>query len=180
MWRAFCLILVLFGIPAAAFAQADSSDAQMLKALLTEVRGLRKDLGSSLARVENAQILLSRLQTQQANVTRASERLNDARGKLADAQAHQNHVGLDIKRLEDTLSAEENLAQQKELRDRINHSKSELEDSTSIEQQRQAGEIEAEQQLRTEQDKLTMLETQLDELVRHLSNPSEQSRGVPR
>ena len=80
---------------------------------------------------------------------------------------------MDIKRLEDTLSAEENLVQQKELRERINHSKSELEDSTDV-QQRQANEIEAEQQLRVEQDKLSMLETQLDELVRKLGNPSEQ------
>jgi hypothetical protein len=180
MRRAFFLILLGFGIPAATLGQATSSDSQTLQALLAEVRELRQDLRVSLARIQSAQILLSRSQTQQAAVMRASERLNDARLRLADAQDHQKHVAMDIKRLEDTLSAEENLAQQKELRDRINHSKSELEDSTSIEQQRQAGEIEAEQQLRTEQDKLTMLETQLDELVRHLSNPSEQSRGVPR
>ena len=85
---------------------------------------------------------------------------------------------LDIKRLEDALSAEEDPAQQKELRERINHSKSELEDSTDLEQ-RQATEIEAEQQLRTEQDKLTMLEGRLDELVRKLDNPSEQSSRAP-
>jgi hypothetical protein len=75
--------------------------------------------------------------------------------------------------LEDRLSAEQNLAQQKDFRDRINHSKSELEASTDVEQQRQATEIDATQQLRGEQDRLNALETQLDDLVRKLGNPSE-------
>jgi len=179
MRRAFWLILVVFGIRATTFGQAASSDPQTLQALLTEVRELHQDLRISLARMQSAQILLSRLQTQQAAVTRASERLSDARSKLADAQDHQKHVAIGIKRLEDALSVEENLTQQKELRDGINHSKSELEDSTDVEQQRQAIEIEAEQQLRTEQDKLTILETRLDELVRNMDNPAEQSTRVP-
>src|SRR5579859_4031708 len=92
MRRAFWLILVVFGMRAATFGQATSSEPQTLQALLTEVRELHQDLRISLARVQNAQILLSRLQTQQAAVTRASERLNDARSKLADAQDHQKHV----------------------------------------------------------------------------------------
>ena len=178
MRRVCFLILVVFGIPAATFGQAPSSDSQALQALLIEVRELRQGLLSSLARVQNGQILLSRLQAQQAAVTRASERLNDARLRLGDAQNHQKHVAVDIKRLEDALSTEENPTQQKELRERINHSKSELEDSTDLEQ-RQATEIEAEQQLRTEQDKLTMLEGRLDELVRKLDNPGEQSSRAP-
>jgi len=175
MWRVFCLILMLFGTPAAAFSQAASPDSQLLQALLAEVHALRQDVSTSMARVEKAQILLSRLQIQQANVTRASERLYESRAKLADAQDHQKHVANDINRLVDTLTAEGNLVQQKELRDRINRSKSELEDSTGIVQQRQAAEIDVEQQLRTEQDKLTTLEAQLDELVRNVGYPREQS-----
>ena len=101
----------------------------------------------------------------------ARERLRDARSKVADEQGHQKHIASVTKRFEDALSAEESPAKQKELRDVINHNKSELEDSTNEEQQRQATEIEAEQQLRTEQDKLTMLEERLDELVRKLDNP---------
>jgi len=178
MRRAFWLILVVLGIRAATFGQAASSDPQTLQALLTEVRELHQELRISLARMQSAQILLSRLQTQQTAVTRASERLSDARSKLADAQDHQKHVAIGIKRLEDALSVEQNLTQQKELRDGINHSKSELEDSTDVEQQRQATEIEAEQQLRTEQDKLALLETGLDELVRNMGNPGEQSTRV--
>ena len=180
MCRAFVLTLVVFGISAATVGQTASSDTQTLQALLTEVRELRQDLRTSLAGVQSGQILLSRLQTEQAAVMRASERLDDARSRLADAQTHQKHVADDIKRLEDTLSAEQNLAQQKGLQDALNHSKSDLEASVDIAQQRQAAEIDAERQLRTEQDKLNGLETQLDELVRKLGNPSEQSRRVVR
>ena len=170
--RRACFLILVFGIPAATFGQAVSSDSQTLQALLTEVRELRQGLVSSLARIQSVQILLSRLQTQQVAVTRASERLNDARARLGDAQSHQKHLAVNIKRLEDALSAEQNLVQQKELREAINHSKSELEDSMDVEQ-REAREIEAAQQLRTEQDRLNALETQLDELVRKLGNTSE-------
>jgi hypothetical protein len=118
MRRACFLFLVVFGIPASSFGQAASSDSQTLQALLTEVRGLRQELRISLARTQSAQILLSRLQTQQAVVTRASERLTDARAKLTDAQTHQKDVRNNLKRFEDALSDEQNPAQQKELRDR--------------------------------------------------------------
>jgi DNA repair exonuclease SbcCD ATPase subunit len=178
MRRACFLFLIVFGIPASSFGQAALSDSQTLQALLTEVRELRQELRISLARMQSAQILLSRLQAQQAAVTRALERLNDARSKLADAQTHHKDVRNNLKRFEDTLSAEQNPSQQKELRDRINGAKSELEDPTYVEQC-QTTEIDAEQQLRTEQDKLTMLEAQLDELVRKLDNPGEQSGRVP-
>ena len=174
MRRAFFLTLLVFGIPAAALGQAASSDSQTLQALLTEVRELRQDLRASLARIQSAQILLSRLQTQQAVVMHASERLDDARSKLAGAQDHQKHLAADIKRLESTLSSEENLTLQKALQDEINRFKPELESSTDLEQQSQATEIEDEQQLRAEQDKLSVLETQLEELVRKLGSPGEQ------
>ena len=136
MRRAYFLILVVFGISTATFAQVLPSDSQTLQALLIEVRELRQGLLSSLARVPSAQILLSRLQTQQAAVLRASDRLNDARLRLAHVQTHQEDVRNNLKRLEDALSAKENPVRRKELREMINHSKSELEDSTDLDSAR--------------------------------------------
>jgi DNA repair exonuclease SbcCD ATPase subunit len=173
MRQTFLLILLVSGIPAATLGQAPASDAQTMQALLTEVRELRRDLRASLARIQTVQIRLSRLQTQQAVVTRASDRLNDARSKLADAQNHQRDVRTNLKRLEDALSSEQNLEQQKELRDRINNAKSELEESADVEPF-QAAETEADQQLRIEQEKLSALETQLDELTGNLDKTDEQ------
>jgi chromosome segregation ATPase len=112
---------------------------------------------------------------QQGAVARASERLDEARSKLAEIQVRQREVAGEVKRLEDAMSAEENLQQQKALQDRINHVKSELEVTGDTEQQRQATEIQAEQQLRAEQDKLSALETQLDEGMRSMGNSVEQS-----
>lgn len=164
MSRARLLFLVVFALPAATWGQAASPDSQTLQALLSEVRELRKELRISLTRMQSGQILLSRLQTQQGAFTGASERLNDARSKLSDAQTHQKDVRNNLKRFEDALNDEQNPAQQRELRERINISKAELENPTYIEQCQMA-EIEA------EQDKLNALETQLDELVGKLGNP---------
>jgi len=130
MRRAYFLILVVFGISTATFAHVLPSDSQTLQALLIEVRELLQGLLSSLARVQSAQILLSRCKPNKRQVLRAFHRLNDARLRLADAQTHQKDVRNNLKRLEGALSAEENTVRQKELREMINHSKSELEDST--------------------------------------------------
>jgi DNA repair exonuclease SbcCD ATPase subunit len=179
MWRAFWLILLLFGISAVAFGQADSSDSEVLHALLGEVRTLHQDLLSSMGKVQKAQILLSRLQLQQASVVRASDRSNTARGKLSDAQDHIKHTTADIKRLEDSLNTEQSTPQQKAIRDIFEHSKAELEDWMAKEQQLQTEEIEAAQQLRTEQDKLTLLEAQLEDLFKSLGNGAAQVGRAP-
>ena len=81
----------------------------------------------------------------------------------------------EVKRLEDALGAVENPQQQKDVQDRIARVKSELEIARNIAQQRQAAEIQAEQQMRDEQDKLSALETQLDELIRSMGNSVDQS-----
>jgi chromosome segregation ATPase len=175
MRRLFLLIPVVFAMCGPAFAQGASSDPQTLQGILTEVRALRQDLRVSLARIQSVQILLSRLQVQQGAVARASEHLEDARSKLSEIQVRQREVAAEAKRLEDALGAEENLQQQKALQDRINHVKSDLEVTGDTEQQRQAAEIQAEQQLRAEQDKLTALETQLDERTRSMGNSVDQS-----
>ena len=178
MRRVYFLIFVVFGVTAAAFGQGTSSDSQTLRALLSEVRELRHELQSSLTRIQSAQILLSRLQIQEVAVTRASQHLDDARSKLAEVRVVLKREAAEIKHFEDEApNAGENAAQVEEA---LKRAKSDLETSTNLEQQRQAAESEAEEQLRTEQDKLDNLETQLDELVRNMDNPSEPSDRVPR
>jgi DNA repair exonuclease SbcCD ATPase subunit len=177
MRRIYFLIIVVFGLAAATFGQATSSDSQTLRALLSEVRQLRQALQVSLGRIQTAQILLSRLQIQEVAVTRASQHLDDARSKLAEVQVVMRSEAAEIKHFEDGAPNGENATQVEEA---LKRAKSDLEASTNLEQQRQATESEAEEQLRTEQDKLNSLETQLDELVRDMDNPSEPSDRVPR
>ncbi len=175
MRRVFLFVVVVCGICVPAVSQSSSSYPQTLQAILTEVRAFRQDLRVSLARVQNIQILLTRFQIQQGVVSRASERLDDARSRLSETQIHQRDVVAESKRLEDELSAEENPQQQKLLQDRISHTKSEMEVTANMEHQRQAAEIQTEQQLLDEQDKLNALEAQLDELIRKMSSSVEQS-----
>jgi len=121
------------------------------------------------------QILLARFQIQEGAITRASDRLNDARQKLFDTHVHQKEMAIEAKRLEDALNAAETPQQQTDLQDRVKHVKSDLEIAGNIAQQQQTTEIQAEQQLRAEQDKLSALETQLDEVIRSMGNSAEQS-----
>jgi len=175
MRRIFLLLPVVFGICGAAFAQAAPSDAQTLQAILSEVRALRQDLRVSMNRAQTMQILLARFQLQEGAITRASDRLNDARQKLLDTHVHQKELALEVKRLEDALSSAENPQQQTDIQDRVKHVKSDIEVVGNIEQQQQTTEIQAEQELRTEQDKINALETQLDDLTRSMGNSVEQS-----
>ena len=179
MRRAFFLIFLVLVMPMAAFCQALSSDSQTLHDLLIEVRELRQELQSSLAKVQSAQILLTRLQIQQVAVTRASQHLDEARSKLAEVQVVQKSEAAEIKRFEDRLSAGDT-TERDDLQEEINRAKSDLEASTSLEQQRLTTEIDAEQQLQTEQNKLNSLEAQLDELARRLDKTIEQPGGVSR
>ena len=180
MRQAVILILAVFGLSSTAFSQAAPNDPQTMQALLTEVRDLRQELRSSLARIQVAQILLSRLQTQQSVVTHASDRLDDARAKLDAAQNRRQHEASEFKRLEDSLSSEENPAQQKMLQDEIVHFKSELDASTAAEQQAQTIENECELQLRSERDKLDAINAQLDEILKIMGTSNEQGIGAPR
>lgn len=163
MRRAFFCMTAFLAISACAFGQATSSDTQTLQALLSEVRALRQDLRVSLNRTQGIQILLARLQLQEGTVTRASDHLNDARQKLFETRVRQRELSSQKKRTEESGNPAEN---QQDLQDRIKHMKSDLEIQGSIAQQQQATETQAEQQLRDEQDKLIVIEGQLEELTR--------------
>ena len=175
MRGAFLPIVGVLGISACAFGQAASPDTQTLQALLSEVRALRQDLRVSLNRAQSMQILLARFQIQEGAITRASDRLNDARQKLFDTHVHQKEMAIEAKRLEDALNAAETPQQQTDLQDRVKHVKSDLEIAGNIAQQQQTTETQAEQQLRDEQDKLSVIEGQLDELIRTMGSTAEPS-----
>ena len=172
MRRVFLLLPIVFGMCGAAFAQAAPSDAQALQALLTEVRALRQELHASLNRTQSMQILLARFQVQEGVVTKASDRLNESRQKVLDIHMHQKGQAVEAKRLEDELNSAETPQQQADLQERIKRVKSELDLAGDIAQQQQTTEIQAEQQLRDERDRLGAIEGQLDELIRVMAKPN--------
>jgi len=166
------------------FGQTTPSESQTLQALLFEVRQLRQDLQTMTIAVQRAQILLYRSQGQEAAVARASQRLDGARERLAAIQdqrgapTQREPWAADIKRQEDFLSNTENPpAQRKEIEDGLPPQKTRLESLKNEEQQRQTQEIEAEQQLRAEEVRLSDLRDQLDRLDKALESAAHKPDG---
>lgn len=162
----FCLLFV----SPSGLGQSTATEAPGMQALVAEVRQLRKDLQTSNVYALKAQVLLNRLQFQQAAVARASERLSDARGRLAEMQRHRAEVAATVKRFEESLDTELSPGDRKQIQLEISANKVVLENVTTEEQQRQTEEMEAEEQLRTEQAKLTTLEERMDRLEKALDN----------
>jgi hypothetical protein len=76
-----------------------------------------------------------------------------------------------LKQSESLDNADMSPEAQKQLQSQIAADKSDLEWLPAEEQQRQAAELEAEEQLRTEQAKLGALEDRLDRMEKKLDNP---------
>jgi chromosome segregation ATPase len=174
----FVLGLLLFST--ASFGQTTTGESQTLQALLSEVRQLRQDLQATTIAGQRAQILIYRLQGQEAAVARASQRLEEAREKLAGIQAERKHVAADVKRQEEFISNTENPAtERKEVERMLSESKTRVESLESQEQQLQTREIDAEQQLRAEEVRLSDLRDQLDRLDKALENASRRPGVSP-
>ena len=162
----------------ACFGQTTPGDSQTLQALLSEVRQLRQDLQTTTIAAQRAQILIYRLQGQEAAVARASQRLDEARDKLARIQDERKHVATDVKQHEDFISNTENPpTERKEVEAVLPRLKTKLESLESEEQQWQAREIETEQRLRAEEIRLSDLRDQLDRLDKTLENASRRLGG---
>jgi len=178
MNRLSLLVLGPLLFSTACFGQTTPRDSQTLQALLSEVRQLRQDLQTTTIAAQRAQILIYRLQGQEAAVARASQRLDEAREKLARIQDERKHVATDVKQQEDFISNTENPpTQRKEVEGVLPRLKTRLESLENEEQQRQAREIEAEQQLRAEEVRLSDLRDQLDRLDKALENASRRPGG---
>ena len=174
----FVLGLLLFST--VCFGQSTPNDSQTLQALLSEVRQLRQDLQTTTIAAQRAQILLYRLQGQEAAVARASQRLDEARELLTGAQGERRHLASEIKQHEDFISNTENPpTQRKAFENRLPEDKTRLESFENLEQQQQARETEAEQQLRAEEAKLSDLRDQLDRLDKALENAGRRLGGSP-
>ena len=168
MHRAWFLVVGLLLNSPTSFGQTPSSDSQTLQALLAEVRQLRQELRASTVAAQRVQILLYRLQIQEAAVARAQRRMDDARSAFSQTQAEVKMMASGIKQIEDKISNAQNLVERKRQEDLLAKFKAELESQQNSEQQSQTKESEAEQELRAEQAKLNALQDQLDRLDKYL------------
>jgi chromosome segregation ATPase len=165
MHRVICLLL----LAAQAFAQSASTDSQLTQALLTEIRLLRQDLQTIAVTIQRVQIVMYRLQAETTLMSRATQRLDDARSKCSQTQVQRKNMATEIERTEERQRGTQDPAERKNMEQMLPRLKAELEMWTNGEQQCQTREAEAETQFRTEQAKLNELQDQLDKLDKVLA-----------
>ena len=171
MHRSWLLVLGLLLISAFGFGQSTSSDSQGMQALVAEVHQLLKDLQTTNGYALKAQILLYRLQVQEATVAPVSQRVNDLRSMLAGTRKRRRDIAAGLKLNEDVVDNSDTAPElRQQAQQEISRLKPELENLTAEEQQRQSAEIEAEEQLRAEQAKLDGLEDRVEQLEKALGS----------
>jgi chromosome segregation ATPase len=172
----FCVVLALVSAKAS-FAQSNS-DSQGLDAIRMEIRQLRQDLRTLVGGAQRAQILVARVQVQDAAVKRAEERVDGIKSRLMAVQEENKQLNFEIKRNEQLLDQPDDAAtaagakRRKEIEETIGRFKIIVEQRVATEQDMQARLAEAEEQLRSEQAKLGRLQDDLERLDKSLESPS--------
>ena len=165
---------LVFLFTTAALAQtaqtAPPSDTPALQALLNEVHQLRADIQNVAVTMQRVQIVLYRLQSQTALVTRAATQSDGARAQLGYNQSEKKNLAFRIQQMEETIRNSQNPTERKNMEDALPQMKAQLERVTVEEQRLQSHQIDVDTQYRAEQAKLTDLQDQLDRLDKVLDS----------
>jgi chromosome segregation ATPase len=153
---------------ATAVGQSQPADPQGLAAVVREIRLLRQDLQSLIGSAQRAQILIARVQVQEAVIKSVQQRIDEARSKLDQIQREQKDIAFEQKRNEEIVSETDNPAKKKEAEETLARIKAALEERAGSESETQSKLTDAEQQLRIEQAKLGRLQDELDRLDKTL------------
>ena len=161
----------LFLLTAAALTQTQgAAPADPLQPLLAEVHQLRLDLQATTVTAQRVQILLYRVQLQQATTARVATRADEAHAKLADAQKQHARAAADLQQMQDWTNSATDPEKAKVFRAQAADLKRQVEIWSADEQQWQAKDVEAQSQLRAEQAKLDELQDTLDRLDKALAS----------
>ena len=167
--RSSLLLAVVMFSSSFVLGQSLSRDTQALESIAKELRQLRQDLVSTTVAAQRVQIVLYRLQGQESAVERAAQRRDLARDRLTDTESQIKRIAAEIQRTEDQLTQSESPTERKQLQEVLPRLKADLENWHHLQQQQQSSEADAEEQLRSEQAKLSELESFLDKLDKSLS-----------
>ncbi len=162
-----------------AFAQQSSSDSQLTQALLTEVRQLRQDLQATAGVILRAQIVMYRLQVESGLLTRATQRLDDARTRCSSYQSQIRTLTVQIEQLEAqppvySLAGSnpppgQNPNDQRNIQSMLARYKSTLAAMTNEDQQCQSRLVEAQSQVQVAQSRVDDFQSQLDKIDKLLA-----------
>ena len=159
MFRITSLILV---IPAVLFAQ--SNDSQTLAAILGEIRQLRQDITAMTLVAQRVQILLYRVQLQSGLVSKSAERHELAKTSLEDAERNRAEVVANIKQQEDQIRNTQDQNERNTLEGSVRELKKTLDMWMKEEQRFRNAEVDANNELRTEEMKLNELQDRVNRM----------------
>jgi hypothetical protein len=144
-------------------------------ALLSEVRQLRQELRSNTAATLRAQILIFRVQAQEAAVARASQRLDEATTRHTQWAEKRKQYVSQLKWYENKRESIEDSVEGKKYDDEIASMKAQMDAEIPYEQELEAKEAELKEEVRNEEAKLGRLQDELDRMDKMLENSDASS-----
>jgi chromosome segregation ATPase len=153
-----------------ALSQSNPPDSQDMRALLEEVRQLRRDLQATAVAGQRVQIALYRLQAQDAMVARATRTLEESRSKQSELATDRKQVLEQMEQIEEIRTRTQDSGEKQALEQAVPALKRRLEQLASDDQQWQAKVNEAEVHLKFEESKLNNLQDALDRLDQALES----------
>jgi hypothetical protein len=145
------------------------ADSATLEAILVELRGIHNDERLN----GTTQILLTEMVMQQGVVTRAQQKRDDAKTRVQQMQDQQRAVNAQITRDDDMANAAIDTAQKKQFTQMMDQMKQQLTMLKAQEVEHGNDLQDAETALRKEQDTLSGIQDQLNDVVRKLQPPAK-------
>ena len=161
-------VLLLFLLTPLAFGQ--SADTTLTQTLINEIRALRQELEATNVTSQRVQIALYRLQSQTAIVNIAQQRLDAARTRTAEIQNQRRGIASQLQLMEEESRNATDPGKRKEATDGMSRFKAAVDSIAAEEAVRRGAEADAEAQLRSEQARLSDLQSLLDRLDRALDD----------
>jgi len=146
------------------FAQGAQTDAQTLQSILVELRAIHDDVRLSQA----SQILLAEMQVAQAAVEKATQRRDDIKMKVSNAQNLQKSFASQLARIDESAGATIDETQKKRIADNQEQLKAMIANQQIEEQARTNDLTDADNALRKAQETLTNIQGQLNDVMKKL------------
>ena len=150
------------------FAQP-GSDSQVTQALVSEIRELRQDLLTTAATIQRVQIGMYRLQAEAGLLDKATQRFDQARMVCKQAEAQQKSAQSQIEQVELRKRSSQEASIQGREEQFLVQLQASLGQFGEEASQCQAERLDAENQFRAEQAKMSELQDQLDRLDQALA-----------
>ena len=162
----FLLLLVIIGMVPVSAQTTDGDRDALLQALLEEIRALRQTLERSQLFELRASIMLDQMQVRQSSIDKLRQRLSELRQQTTYDGSEE--FDFYVEEVKQRLSRETDPTQRQQIERELDmiEKRREIQTRRSADLQQQIQQLEL--RLREEEDKLVVLEGELDRLQRSL------------